>query len=51
MRQRRALGPESWMAGGDSTMVSRTTEERERAWGPKIAKCRERESVGPKILG
>jgi hypothetical protein len=36
-------GPGMRTAGGSNTMVFRVTEERERAWGQKIAKCSERE--------
>jgi hypothetical protein len=38
---------------GDGMTVSSATEERQSAQGQKFAKCgeRERESVGPKILG
>jgi hypothetical protein len=31
------------MAGGGGRTVSRVTEERERVWGQKIAKCGEGE--------
>jgi hypothetical protein len=37
------LGLGSRTAGGGGTTVSRVTEERERAWDQKIAKCGERE--------
>jgi hypothetical protein len=43
MRQQCALGLGSRMAGSGSMMVSRATEERERARGQKIVKCGERE--------
>jgi hypothetical protein len=43
MRQWHALDPGSRMAGGDGTAVSRVIEERERAWGRKIARYGERE--------
>jgi hypothetical protein len=33
------------MVGGGGMMVSRVTEEREIAWGQKIAKCDEGERV------
>jgi hypothetical protein len=44
MRRQRALGPGSRTAGGGGCVtVSRSTEQRERARGQKIAKCGERE--------
>jgi hypothetical protein len=47
MRQRRATG--SRMVGSGGMTLSRVTEERERAWGPKIAKCGER-ARGLKVM-
>jgi hypothetical protein len=45
MRQWRAPGPGLRTAGSGGTIVSRATEERERARGQKIAKYGDRECM------